>query len=847
MKNIVRKILVLLVIFAVIVGIYIFFHRDDNSEETIHMKDATLPTVHMIYDDYEVNLLHGYVKEMDSSYMRESFTPMNDDRKVKLVVNTYGNKVKEISYQVRSVDGERLVEETTVDSFKSDGDNIHVTLQITNMIDVDTEYNLILLVKTESGRLVRYYTRIQVVTDSYCTEQMKFVKNFSRKTMDEEEYQDILAYLEPSDTQDNSNLGDVNISSSTTQITWGNLEVERVSEPELTIKELIGGIGCYQLQYKVKAKNDYDVVQYYNITEFFRVNWADNRKYLLNFDREMNQIFEPSGQTITQTRINTGIDSDLDLEYMASDSTSYIAFVKERNLFCFDEKNNEITSIYTFADKEKDGVREEYDQHRIRVINVSDEGDVDFLVFGYMNRGEHEGTTGLMICRYHHDTNKIEDIAYIASDKPYGILKETIGKLCHINKEEQMYIFMDNTLYSIDLQGDEYSEVVSGLTDGCYVMNDDATVIAWQEDNSLNDASTIHVLDILTGKDILINAPQGERIRILGFVQEDFVYGLAKADDIYQDKNGNVTFPMYQIKIVDNNLEEIMNYPSADAGKIYVTDAEFEGALISLTRMKKRDGNFVNTSDDQIRNNTIEEEDNVNTSTIVTDLKQTELVLNYAYKMTATSALKIKYPKEILYDNENQLDLKKKEQTDSKYYVYGKGRVQKAYHQLTKAITLADENAGVVVNAQGKTIWERTGRSDMPYVDGIQLTPVYKESQQVAACVDAILRKNGVSINVNKLMKNGATTLSLYEEYLEGRQLNLTGCSLTQVLYYVQNGQAVLGMLDNDRCVLIIGYDLYNAEMIDPTTGESYKMGLEETEEMFEEAGNRFISLLPGE
>lgn len=833
----------MIVLFAVIIGVYFFFHVDKGEKEVRNMEGATLPVVYMIWEEQNINQLHGYVKEMNPAYMRESFTPMKEDRKISLQIKNYGNRIKGISYQVRSVDGTRLVEDTRVEDFTQGDDVTNVSFQITNMIDENTEYNLIMKVMTDEEKEIAYYTRTQVMKESCCTEQIQFIQNFSKKTLDKEKSQSLASYIEPSETQDNSNLGYVSIYSNLSQLSWGNLKVERVSSPEVTIKELIGGIGCYQLKYKVMAKNDYNTQQYYNIVEFYRVNWSNGEKYLLNFERQMNQIFEASSQSITPTRINLGIDSDLDINYMASDSTDYIAFVKERQLWSFCEETNEVTSIYTFADQERDGVREEYDQHQLRVLNVSDQGDVDFMVFGYMNRGVHEGTCGMTVYHYSREDNKVEDVAYIASDKPYGVLKETIGKLCYINDDNQMYMLMDNALYSIDLTGNEYVKIVSGLTDGSYVMDKNATTIAWQEGNSLYDASAIRILNIKTGKDVTITAKEGERIRIAGFVQEDFIYGLAKADDIYQDKNGNVTFPMYQLKIIDEQ-QEIMSYPSSGNKNIYVTDVETDGALISLTRMKKSGQTFENYKADQIRNNDETKEDAVNLSTILTDLKETELMLNFAYKMSTSESLKIIKPGEISYEKENLLEIEEESEKDSKYYVYGHGEVKKACNQLSKAIIQADELVGVVVDASGRTIWERTGRNEEKHVEGITLNPVSKISKQVEACIDAVLRKNGISLDVSQIMKDGGTTLSIYNEYLQERGLDLTGCSLTQVLYYVQQGQPILGMLDENRCVLIVGYDLYNAIMINPETGKEYKQGLEETEEQFKKAGNRFVSLL---
>ncbi|QHQ60071.1 hypothetical protein Ana3638_04150 [Anaerocolumna sedimenticola] len=74
--------------------------------------------------------------------------------------------------------------------------------------------------------------------------------------------------------------------------------------------------------------------------------------------------------------------------------------------------------------------------------------------------------------------------------------------------------------------------------------------------------------------------------------------------------------------------------------------------------------------------------------------------------------------------------------------------------------------------------------------------------------------------------------------------LNLTGCSLNEVLYYVDKNIPVIGMKDQDNAVLIIGYDTYNITVIDPNLHQSKKIGLNDGTAMFEQAGNLFFSYL---
>ena len=85
-------------------------------------------------------------------------------------------------------------------------------------------------------------------------------------------------------------------------------------------------------------------------------------------------------------------------------------------------------------------------------------------------------------------------------------------------------------------------------------------------------------------------------------------------------------------------------------------------------------------------------------------------------------------------------------------------------------------------------------------------------------------------MNIKKLSKN-----------LGKQVLDLTGCTLDSVLYYVSEGTPVLAKTA-DGIVIIAGYDQYNTILLKPGEAETYYYGLEESADMFEAAGNQFVT-----
>ena len=83
-----------------------------NTDMTTDMGEAAFPILSMSAEGYRVNNLHGYAESMDSAYLRDTLQPVKSDRKIAIQIDTYGRDIAQIAFEVRSLDGERLVEST---------------------------------------------------------------------------------------------------------------------------------------------------------------------------------------------------------------------------------------------------------------------------------------------------------------------------------------------------------------------------------------------------------------------------------------------------------------------------------------------------------------------------------------------------------------------------------------------------------------------------------------------------------------------------------------------------------------------------------------------------------------
>lgn len=843
-KSVIIKVAVSLVVFVLSVIIISAVMNQSSMDITMEMSEAEYPLVYIESNNTKINCMRGYAQEMQANYMRETITPLSQTRALNICLQKFNCKVTGMSYEVRSVDGSRLVENTDIYNYVDNQDTITATIHIKDLIEKETEYCLIILVKTESGDTLRYYTHIIEAEDYYAQEKVDFALDFSEKTFDKEQAKELTKYLESNSEGDNTTFSKVTINSSFSQITWGELKVNKVTEPEIYIRELAGQTGTIELRYMVSVQDGKET-DYYNVVESFRVRKGNERMYLLDYERTMNQIFNWENTVFVNNKIVLGI-TDENVQMVESDGGSIVAFVQENCLFGYNAASNRVAYIFGFYNEDNWDARTLYDAFDIKVLSVDETGNIRFMVYGYMNRGRHEGNVGIQIYYYNSTVNTIEEEVFIPYDKSFHILKQEIGELSYVNNSNQLYLILDATLYCVDLEGKSYHQLISNLPIDSYKVSDNNRMIVWQEGDDLDRCERLNLMNFNTRKQIQIEAGANCYVKPIGFMGEDLIYGVARKGDLVTDPSGSVTFPMYAVKIQDQSGNVLKNY---EKNNYYVVGAQITDNQINLNRvMKIEEGtgqeSYIRAEDDQILDNDVEEKGSNTIETAVTE--EFEKVVQIALKKAINvSALKFQTPKEVIYEGGREIAIASPERTRNRYYVYGLKGMVEIEEKVSDAVRKADQISGVVVNDAGGYVWMKGNRSLKNQIMKIEEASVTEEKNSVAVCLDTILKCEGVTKNTELLLERGDTVLSILEDNLEGAEiLDLSGCSLDSVLYYVNRDIPVLAMLQDGNAVLIVGFNELNTVIMDPQTGKIYKKGINDSTKWFEENGNCFMAYI---
>ena len=687
MRRGIQKILILLAVFIVALFTFSKLTNHETKDLTTDLAAPTLPVVYFEDNGHPLNELHGYVEEMSVISMRDTITPLPENGKLSLRIDPYDNKIKEVSFQIRSLNGDRLVQDGNV-QVSGDKTAVTGTISVENLLEEQTEYQLILQV-TAGEQTSYYYTRIMEVGKSQIDACVDFVEEFHAITMNKERQSELSSYMEPSSAADNTTLQKVTINNSLSQACWGDFVGTEVTTPVVSIKEMNDDYQVILLEYIMSSVGESGNSEYYNVEEYYRVRVGAEKIYLLSFERTMEEIFRGEGDQISKDMIDLGIRSE-NVSYKTNETGNVICFVQQGELWSYNQIENNLTRVFSFRSQEGMDIRENYQEHDIRILRVDEGGSLDFVVYGYMNCGEHEGQVGVSVCHYDGVTNTVEEMLFVPTTLSYEIVKEQIGKLMYVSDSGVFYLTVSNQVYRIQMDSRKAEVYIDGLKSDMLVNSEDGRYIAWSE-----DGTTMHVTDLEKGESFDIHANENQLLKPLGFLGSDCIYGWGYRTDIFSTQTQTDTLALSQVLIVDTSDSAHAVLKTYETPGIYVTGIRIQDGSIYLSRVMKNGDIYVDTTEDTIMNRDLQEKDQVNIDTVVSDVKQKEVVLKLLEE-TSGSTPKTLIPKLIENEEPNTLEIKNLN-ASSAYYVYAKGKVVLATDDMAAAVQSADANKGVVI------------------------------------------------------------------------------------------------------------------------------------------------------
>lgn len=810
MKRFIRRFVVLLLVFVLGVAGTAFLMNSRSTDDRSDMNNPTLPQVMVDFGGTLSNRMHGYREKMQADFVRECVTPLDTTKKLSLVIDPHEAEVKSLAFEIRSSDGRKVIENRKINALEQGDGYLRTTVEITSGLLMNQEYSMQITLDTDSGEAY-YYTRIVSRPVTKVAEYTAFAKAFAEKCMDKTSADELVAYLEVSDSG-SRNFNEININSTLANISWGTLLPQMSREGIPVIKDINETTASIVMEYGITANNDQGQAEYYNVRDFYRMRYTESRIMLLDFERSSSQIFNPELPVISDRGLLLGV-RDKNISYMSNEEAGVTAFVQEGELWTYAPESGKFVKVFSFRREENSDSRDVATEHGIKLLSVDENGDVDFVVYGYMNRGIHEGCSGVGVYHYSNDQNMVEEKVFIPSTESYEFLKDDLGILSYVNKDNQLFLVMAKDLYQINIEESSFRVLAEGINSDNFVVSDTNAHAAWIVSEGEN-AGQIEMMDFDSQESRLIAPGEGQELRTLGFMNEDLIYGILLGQDILTDGNGHSTEGLTTFKIEDfkGNLKKEYRQDG-----YYIINVTVGRTLMEFELAVKGESGYSVKKKDNIMNNG-------NTSAKLVTIDQTSsdrqgLMTRMAFADQPESDKPLILRAKMRSVSEHVVDLQVETPEEEVYYVYGRGGLDSVWTDPAAALRQADAKTGVVLNRAQQYVWERGNL------------------------------KTQITLNttdIPEIIRSGSWDKQKLQEGLgdAGTIIDLSGCTLENILYEISAQRAVIAKTGENSSVVIVGYDQYNTWLLDPATGEVKPYGLNDSTALFQKAGNIFLTYL---
>ena len=435
----------------------------EESEDTQKMREATLPAVYFQRQEMPLDPVPGFTGKLRAGEYRSSLVPVGEDRMLTVAIDCGEERLAGIGYEVRSLAGDRLIEKKEIEGYRRDDDGtIRAEIALQDLLEMGEEYRFMLEV-TMGEAPVRYYARILYASDSRTKDlddALSFASEFHEKTMAGDEDGWLLTYLEP-DASSPGSFSGADINSSISTITYGDLECREEMAPVFSFTNVQEDRLDLQGDFVFSAEDSEGVRKWFRGREYFRVRRGSQRFHLLDYKRSVTGVFDPSQEDIYRKNAVSAGAVQIG-EAMESPSGKSIAFTGGGSLYGVFAESDTVAHIFGFADPESTDRRELFDGSRIRILSIDDDGNTDFIVYGYMNRGAREGSVGIAKYYFSREHRTLREQAFIAYDGSFEVLCEQMDRTLCMNGNGSFYFALNGKLLEYDPESGELGTAVEG-------------------------------------------------------------------------------------------------------------------------------------------------------------------------------------------------------------------------------------------------------------------------------------------------------------------------------------------------------------------------------------------------
>lgn len=886
--NVLVRVIVMIMVFVITIYFVNIFENRNYKNLAKEMNDAELPLAYVSYGDTLLNCMHGYTSDVDITLLRDSITPIDEQKHIEILVQNDKKYASGYSYEIRSIAGDSLVEKGDIEAADNGSGYDELDINVRMDLKKDMEYMLVVKASSEKGLAASYYTRIVVNDDYHEAELLKAVQDFHDASFDYNalETESVIGTYKTeyagASTGDSFGLGHVNLANDYADIMWDGLKPTVVSDINIYIKEIDVNYAVIEMEYNASSITDQDVTSYYAVKEFYKAGYSlvevsdseadgdasygdasygdasydeeysytdeesqggqaeetshtEPKITMFSYDRYVDEYFDRTGIDALNNVYEIGIVSSDDLEYRYVKNNRKIAFVRNGQLWMYDYDQGEIIRVYSFCADDYTEDAATYDAHNINIMEFADDGNLTFSVYGYMNRGDHEGKLGIGLFTFDYSTLEVDELLFVECNVPYEAMKTETSRLTYYDGQK-FYYMMGGKVNAVDIKNRKQSYIAENLSAGDVKVSADMSVMAFGENEDQSQNTRITLMNMKTGNSYDITAGDGECLICYGFKDSDMVYGVSDIADAGVDadlesfsetkysEESRDNIPAKRLYIVGSDGSQIKEYAKDGC---YLMQVDVNANLLYLTRGEKSNGKFVAIKDDFI---TFKEDDSKQTIGTVHNSSITgydRLYFTVPENIYLSYIPNLNITKEKI-DDQNSYMIMTIEREKVTYHVYDNLGLSKIYDVAGDAINYAESVAGIVVSSDGEVIYRKMESQEYNTIAaGIFHHSTGTVDASLTDCLYMVLNYQGVQVTEDEI-KQYSDPVTVLNTLGKKKGINVTGLSLDMLLGYVSDGIPVISRIDDGRYVLIVSYNDEDVRYYDPVENKEIVVSREE-------------------
>jgi uncharacterized protein YvpB len=820
-----------------------------------------LPTVSKGLDNYPImsnykngilyNVMYPY-KSKISSLTGDSYTNYSADEIVEIYIMNY-IEFSNISYQIiNPIDGHIIKSSTISKSNISIKDEYIVAkILIPTMEKSEFPYILNITYNKKGGTTFNYYQHFYYDNNDIIDDINKITNDFHKATFNKDT-NTINKLIKGSGTNKQDTFSQVNNLSSMNNIIWNfNKDIIKMNEPIIKITNINNMDNRYEVEmtYTIAVRHNHEF-DYWDFTEryIFRGN---NQASIDSFERvgtTKRDVFYNEENNF----INMGSGSEkFILEQKQSNNKRFLSFVRNKQLWLFDKTNNRVLKIFGFDKLDSDYIVDNYNAHNIKIINLDNDGNITYSVYGYMNIQDNQGSNGVSLYQFNYINKENKNIGFIHLPYEFSELDYYLSDYMYVPESNQyMYLMLKGSLYKFDFINGDYTNIINSLPidkKKIYISKDKKAMFWDTKKNKNKDVNGVIISENKINK--LEIRDEKYNSTIIGSLKDYFIIAYYDLKQTIEELDGDVTYLYSKIQVLNSEGKVIKEYIPKKGNYYKNINLYEQGIKVSSVKVEK----YLNSNaryskvnikllkEEEFVINTLEEDNLYKIDRVKLPYGYDTVILNNKENNNIkNSNLNINDNDISTYNikriNKTNKDIEFKDNNYREIYkVISKGKIIGLYDSISDALEYPNSIDFVIKalsNNKNKIVYKNK-KIDYAMIKGIPVIP--QKPELIRGCevtsltmllnyylpyrldklqlaneigkdetpykiIDGMINfgnaHEGFVGDMEKATNKGYGVYNepiakLAENYLPGNILNISGCNFEHVLYYVGIGKPV--------------------------------------------------------